>query len=337
MKVRGGIKLRKTGKIETLSACQSPVKLRMAKERDLLPVKPTSLQNFNAFNFHPDWNGAGRRYRTTWAENTFEQVEEATYNKGVVKVVLTACVDDQRRLLDVLQAFPPGTPIAAFFEEHEETIKRLMKESQMMFTNACLDYKNPSLKIEDKLKTLRNTFNATDLDNDMIDTDFQKQLERTETASKEIKLDKPKIPVYAMQAVEAQHYFQTVMDFVQKEKLKVKRKEFRKWPMEQEGRMLRATEFVFWNDLVESVLPRQSYFGRNKGFKLDNQAARLTLALAKLLENLGVEDPNTFAVSIPPGYEDRDWNRERDILLGKVRGGYYKFQKEKKSILKKMK
>jgi len=47
-----------------------------------------------------------------------------------------------------------------------------------------------------------------------------------------------------------------------------------------------------------------SYFGRNKSFGLDNQGERLTLALARLLTNMG-EDANTFAMNTPTDYRLR--------------------------------
>ena len=87
--------------------------------------------------------------------------------------------------------------------------------------------------------------------------------------------------------------------------------------MKQEDALVKATEFGYWDEEVESVLLRQSYFGRNKAFGLDNQAERLTLGLAKLLMNHGIEDANTFAKSIPTQYENKNWESERKVLLGR--------------------
>ena len=74
-----------------------------------------------------------------------------------------------------------------------------------------------------------------------------------------------------------------------------------------------ATNFDLWDDKVEEVLPRQKYFGRNKQFSLDNLTDRITLALAKLLQNMG-KDPNTFAINIPDDYTNKEWEDLRDVL-----------------------
>jgi hypothetical protein len=86
--------------------------------------------------------------------------------------------------------------------------------------------------------------------------------------------------------------------------------------MKKEDTLIPATEFQLWCPDVESVLPRQSYFGRNTAFALDNLGDRLTLGIAKVLMNLG-EDPNTFAQEIPEHYYAKNWDEERDVLIRK--------------------
>ena len=83
--------------------------------------------------------------------------------------------------------------------------------------------------------------------------------------------------------------------------------------MLEDGSGIPATEFELWDEKVEEVLPRQKYFGRNKQFSLDNMAVRLTLALAKLLQNMG-KDPNTFALNIPEDYTENDWEELKDVI-----------------------
>ena len=44
--------------------------------------------------------------------------------------------------------------------------------------------------------------------------------------------------------------------------------------VQQDGTVLPATELKQWCELVEEVIPRQSYLGRNKAFSLDNQVRK---------------------------------------------------------------
>ena len=71
----------------------------MGKELDLLPEKPKSLVVFDPTKFHPDWNKSGRRTRLAYAKSTYSDVETALYDKGVARVMLTACVDDGHKVV----------------------------------------------------------------------------------------------------------------------------------------------------------------------------------------------------------------------------------------------
>ena len=74
--------------------------------------------------------------------------------------------------------------------------------------------------------------------------------------------------------------------------LKMKMSEFKKWPkLLEDGSKVLATTFDLWDEEIESVLPRQEYYGRNRTFHLGGLGERLVLCLAKLLINLG-QDPN---------------------------------------------
>ena len=62
-------------------------------------------------------------------------------------------------------------------------------------------------------------------------------------------------------------YIQLFVDWIVRVVLKVKQQEFRRWPQTlSDGTLVPATKFDLWDSHVEDVLPRQSYFGRNKVF-----------------------------------------------------------------------
>ena len=50
----------------------------------------------------PNWAKQGRRTRRFLAKKTYEDVEDAFYRKGIVRVKILAAVDDSRKVLDVL-------------------------------------------------------------------------------------------------------------------------------------------------------------------------------------------------------------------------------------------
>ena len=100
------------------------VAISMRKEKNAILKKPKSLL------FNPDWKTQGRRTRMTFEENIFGNVEKALYEKGVTKVQFLTAVDDTRKTLETLVAFPPGTAIARYLEPRLEEIKRAMEETQ---------------------------------------------------------------------------------------------------------------------------------------------------------------------------------------------------------------
>lgn len=71
----------------------------MVTEMDLLPEKPKGLVVFEATKFHPSWNKQGRRTRLAIARDTYNAVETALYDRGVARVMLTACVDDAHKVI----------------------------------------------------------------------------------------------------------------------------------------------------------------------------------------------------------------------------------------------
>ena len=76
-------------------------------------------------------------------------------------------------------------------------------------------------------------------------------------------------------------YLQAVISYIQKGVLKAKRTEFRKWPCRKGEEIIPATEFDLWDEDMESVLPRQSYFGKNTRFALNCLGVRLVLAMPR--------------------------------------------------------
>ena len=123
----------------------------MVKEIALLPEVPKCLTNFDPTKFRPDWKASGRRWRVDKAAKCLDEVGEALYSKGVVRMSLMAAVDDSRKVchivviidvviviivviivasppltfinpqtVKVLSAAPPGTPTAVFLENHKK-------------------------------------------------------------------------------------------------------------------------------------------------------------------------------------------------------------------------
>ena len=139
----------------------------MVKEIALLPLVPKCLTNFDPTKFRPDWKASGRRWRVDKAAKCLDEVGEALYSKGVVRMSLMAAVDDSRKVchivviidvviviiviivasppltfinpqtVKVLSAAPLGTPIAVFLENHKEEMELAIRQSQLMVTAAC--------------------------------------------------------------------------------------------------------------------------------------------------------------------------------------------------------
>ena len=65
----------------------------MVKEIALLPEVPKCLTNFDPTKFRPDWKASGRRWRVNKAAKCLDEVEEALYSKGVVRMSLMAAVE----------------------------------------------------------------------------------------------------------------------------------------------------------------------------------------------------------------------------------------------------
>ena len=74
----------------------------MVKEIALLPEVPKCLTNFDPSKFRPDWKASGRRWRVDKAAKCLDEVGEALYSKGVVRMSLMAAVDDSRKVFTVL-------------------------------------------------------------------------------------------------------------------------------------------------------------------------------------------------------------------------------------------
>ena len=70
----------------------------MVKEIALLPEVPKCLTNFDPTKFRPDWKASGRRWRVDKAAKCLDEVGEALYSKGVVRMSLMAAVDDSRKV-----------------------------------------------------------------------------------------------------------------------------------------------------------------------------------------------------------------------------------------------
>merc|ERR1719370_1737964 len=132
----------------------------MVKEIELLAEVPKSLRNFDPTKFRPDWKASGRRWRVDKAAKCLDEVGEALYSKGVVRMSLMAAVDDSRKTVKVLSAAPPGTPIAVFLENHKEEMELAIRQSQLMVTAACRIADAPHMTIPDKFSALRGHFGA---------------------------------------------------------------------------------------------------------------------------------------------------------------------------------
>ena len=135
----------------------------MVKEIELLPEVPKCLTNFDPTKFRPDWKESGRRWRVDKASKCLDEVGEALYSKGVVRMSLMSVVDDSRKVchivviidiviviivviivaspaltfinpqtVKVLSAAPPGTPIAVFLENHKEEMELAIRQSQLL-------------------------------------------------------------------------------------------------------------------------------------------------------------------------------------------------------------
>ena len=308
----------------------------MGREKDSLPVKPKSLQGFNPLQFQPDWKAQGRRTRITFAEHTFRDVEKALYEKGVAKVQFMTAVDDSRKTLETLIAFPPGTAIARYLEPRLEEIRKAMEDTQVELVEATDVRMNPGLSEQEKFAKLSQIFDG--YTSEEIDVQIKDDL--MEIAAQSETDFRPDIPVYSMTGDEAMQYLQRLLEHIQRKVKNLKSTHFRKWPVLKEGILMPASEFDQWDEQVESVLPRQKYFGRNTAFDMDNLADRVVLANAKILENLG-EDPNTFAKNIPDLFEAKDWNTEKEIFEGKsdakTSERSHKGLRKKRGLIKKQK
>ena len=74
----------------------------MVKEIELLPEVPKCLTNFDPTKFRPDWKESGRRWRDDKASKCLDEVGEALYSKGVVRMSLMAAVDDSRKVCHIV-------------------------------------------------------------------------------------------------------------------------------------------------------------------------------------------------------------------------------------------
>ena len=70
---------------------------------------------------------------------------------------LTA-VDDTRKTLETLVAFPPGTAIARYMEPRLEEIKKAMEETQVELAEATAVKFDPSLSEHEKFAKLSQKF-----------------------------------------------------------------------------------------------------------------------------------------------------------------------------------
>ena len=193
--------------------------------------------------------------------------------------------------LRLLWAAPPGTPMEKFLKDHETEIEEAMNASQMQINSAVRISEADHLSLPQKLDKMRAEFGAEAPSREETELDIE--ILRKGAATDCVKdVPTPPFPVYLLNIGESQLYLQDLMDFIVKNVLKVKMTSFRKWPQVQEGGVkIEATNFPLWDSEVESVLPRQSYYGRNKSCGLGGLGERLNLAVAKLLINLG-KDPN---------------------------------------------
>ena len=73
----------------------------MFKEIELLPEVPKCLTNFDPTKFRPDWKASGRRWRVDKASKCLDEVGEALYSKGVLRMSLMSAVDDLRKVCHI--------------------------------------------------------------------------------------------------------------------------------------------------------------------------------------------------------------------------------------------
>ena len=184
-----------------------------------------------------------------------------------------------------MTAAPPGTPIARFMEENREKLEEAMIETQMMINNAVKTADADHISLTGKFDQLRAQFGAEAPSFEETEADIE-ALRTKNKEGKEEEIPKPLWPVYLLNVAEAQLYLQDLLDYIVKNILKVKTTDFRRWPKISEDGLIPATTFDLWDEEVESVLPRQSYYGRNRSCQLNGLGERLTLGLAKLLMNL---------------------------------------------------
>ena len=201
----------------------------MAKEKDELPTKPKCLVNMDPTKFHPDWAKQGRRTRRFLAKKTYEDVEDAFYKKGIVRVEILAAVDDSRKVLDVLCSAPPGTPIAEFTDYHKKEMEDRVRKSQLMISDGCKIFEAGTMDYQSKFEALREKFNAEKPTRYEVEDDIVGMREKAKPLG-EFEMPKPRVPVYCMVASEAQIYMQELMDFIVKQVLKLKKTDFRRWP-----------------------------------------------------------------------------------------------------------
>ena len=74
----------------------------MVKEIELLPEVPKCLMNFDPTKFRADWKASGRRWRVDKASKCLDEVGEALYSKGVVRMSLMSAVDDSRKVCHIV-------------------------------------------------------------------------------------------------------------------------------------------------------------------------------------------------------------------------------------------
>ena len=151
-----------------------------------------------------------------------------------------------------------------------------MRQTQLMLGQACRTVDATHLSIPDKFRNLREQFGAPTPTREEIQQGIDELRHKNAEQVQEVPIPRPRVPVFLLTVAEAQLFLQELIDFIVKSVLKVKQSKFRRWPQVQEdGTLIPATEFEMWDAEVEQILPRQSYFGRNKAFRLGNIGDRL--------------------------------------------------------------
>ena len=156
-------------------------------------------------------------------------MEDAFYKKGIARVEILAAVDNSRKVLCVLCSAPPGTPIADFLDFHKIEIEDRMKKSQLMISDGCKIFETDTLDIQSKFKALRDKFKAEKPSREEVEEDIAEMRNNAKTLE-DPEMPKPRVPVYSLIAAEAQVYMQELIDFMVKNVLKLKKKDFRRWP-----------------------------------------------------------------------------------------------------------